>query len=36
VGTAQGIAVGGGNATQQQANQELTALKNIIAGLAFL
>ncbi|HKP40671.1 hypothetical protein [Mycobacterium sp.] len=32
----QGIAVGGGNATQQQAQQELTELQNIIAGLTFL
>jgi hypothetical protein len=32
----QGIAVGGGSATQQQAQQELTELQNIIAGLKFL
>jgi hypothetical protein len=32
----QGVAVGGGSATQQQAQQELTELQNIIAGLKFL
>ena len=30
------VAVGGGSASQQQAQQELTELRNIIAGLAFL
>jgi hypothetical protein len=32
----QGIAVGGGNATQQQAQQELAELQKIIASLKFL
>lgn len=32
----QGIAVGGGSATQQQAQQELSELQNIIANLHFL
>ena len=32
----QGVAVGGGSATPQQAQQELTELQNIIAGLKFL
>ncbi len=32
----QGVAVGGGNATAEQAQQELAELKNIIAGLHFL
>ncbi len=32
----QGVAVGGGSATQQQAQQEMTELQNIIANLKFL